>query len=109
MNSVQRRLFRAFVQAGGDLADQDEVERFRRYVEATFSILPPKVKAAVELTWQAEASASYVHVARRLSHDEGSIVTPTATRQRVSRGLRLLEESIRHRPWGLPAPRSGES
>ena len=32
MNSFQRRLFRAFADGGGDLSEDDQVERFIRYV-----------------------------------------------------------------------------
>jgi hypothetical protein len=102
MNSIQRRLFRTFVQAGGDLTEDAEVERFIRYIEASLTMLPPKVKTAIEFTWRAKDSPSYARIAASLSEREGSAVTPTALRQRVSRGLRLLEEAIRSRPWSLP-------
>jgi DNA-directed RNA polymerase specialized sigma24 family protein len=102
MNSIQRRLFRTFVQAGGDLTEDVEVERFVRYVEATLATLPPKVRSAIEMTWQAPDRPSYASLAARLSASEGVDVSPTALRQRVSRGLRQLEEAIRRRDWGLP-------
>jgi hypothetical protein len=102
MNSIQRRLFRTFVQSGGDLTEDSEVERFMRYVEASLSILPPKVKNAIEVTWRAKDSPSYARIAASLSEREGAAVSPTALRQRVSRGVRLLEEAIRRRAWSLP-------
>jgi hypothetical protein len=52
MNSIQRRLFRAFAEVGGDLTEDAEVERFIRYVEGNLLLLPPKVREATELVWR---------------------------------------------------------
>ncbi len=91
MNSVQRRLFRAFVETGGDLSEDGQVEGFIRYVESNLLLLPPKVREAVELVWREPDAASY---------ERGARVSAASLRQRVSRGARLLEGALRHRPGG---------
>ena len=102
MNTIQRRLFGAFVRAGGDLSEDAEVERFIRYVESTLVLLPPRIREAVELTWRAPDHVSYDGVAAQLSVREGMPVRATALRQRVSRGARLLEDAVRQRQWQPP-------
>jgi len=92
MNSIQRRLFRTFIEAGGDVAEAAQVERFIRYVEAVLSILPPKIKAAIDLAWRAEDMPRYESMAAGLSQP-GLRVSASALRQRVSRGLTLLFSS----------------
>jgi len=109
MNTIQRRLFGAFVRAGGDLSEDAEVERFIRYVESTLVLLPPRIREAVELTWRAPDHVSYDGVAAQLSVREGMPVRATALRQRVSRGARLLEDAVRQRQWQRPPLRAGAS
>ena len=99
MNSVQRRLFRAFVKSGGDLTEEGAVDRLIRCVNSNVLILPPKVKMALDLALSAEESLHYSTLAASLSKTEESRVTPMAFRQRVSRGLRLLEEVIQKQRW----------
>ena len=99
MNKIQRRLFRAFLDSGGNITDEVELERFVRYVEAVLSLLPPKLRLAVDLAWRASDSSPYVRVAGILSQREGTQVSPQALRQRVSRGLRELEGQVRQRQW----------
>src|SRR5438105_3294044 len=84
MNKIQRRLFRAFLDSGGDITDEVELERFVRYVEAVLSLLPPKLRLAVDLAWRAPDSSPYVRVAGILSQREGTQVSPQALRQRGS-------------------------
>ena len=103
MNSIQRRLFRAFVEAGGDVAEAAHVERFIRYVEAVLSMLPPNVKSAIDLAWRAKDTPHYERIAVRLSR-HGRPVSASAIRQRVSRGMRFIERAIQRRPWGELAP-----
>ena len=86
MNKIQRRLFRAFLDSGGNITDEVELERFVRYVEAVLSLLPPKLRLAVDLAWRASDSSPYVRVARILSQREGGQVSPQALRQRVALG-----------------------
>jgi hypothetical protein len=107
MNTIRRRLIQSFVDAGGDLREDVEVERFIRYVETTLETLPPKVRLALEATWRAREVPSYARLAATLSEREGSQVSVTALRQRVSRGLRALEESIRRQPWRTATGRPG--
>ena len=104
MNKIQRRLFRAFLDSGGNITDEVELERFVRYVEAVLSLLPPKLRLAVDLAWRASDSSPYVRVARILSQREGVQVSPQALRQRVSRGLRELEGQVRQRQWDHQPP-----
>jgi len=99
MNKIQRRLFRAFLDSGGNLTDEVELERFVRYVEAVLSLLPPKLRLAIDLAWRAPDSSPYVRVAGILSQREGAQVSAQALRQRVSRGLRELERQVRQRRW----------
>jgi hypothetical protein len=99
MNRIQRRLFRGFINSGGDLTNEAEVEQFIRYVESNLFVLPPKVRAALETLWHQPQPPSYTTLAARISKDEGGPVTSIALRQRISRGLRTLEDSIRHASW----------
>jgi DNA-directed RNA polymerase specialized sigma24 family protein len=99
MNSVQRRLFRAFAEAGGDLSDDEQVEQFIRSVESNLLLLPPKVREAVELVWRAHDGVSYGGLAAQLTPRERTPVSVAALQQRVSRGARLLEEVVRRRSW----------
>ncbi|HWP65045.1 MAG TPA: hypothetical protein VNO26_03920 [Candidatus Limnocylindria bacterium] len=98
MNSVQRRLFRAFVEAGGNLTSDADVQRLIQHVNASVWVMPPKVKRALQLALHAEEHLHYGDLAERLAGDEGN-VTETAFRQRVSRGVRVLEAEIRRRHW----------
>lgn len=105
MNSVQRRLFRAFAENGGDLSDDAQVACFIRSVEGTLLLLPPKVRTAVELIWRGTDELSYREVAAELAHRERAKLTLSAVRRRVSRGASALEEVVRNHPWDrMPAP-----
>lgn len=102
MNSIQRRLFRAFAEVGGDLSEDAEVERFIRYVEGNLLLLPPKVREATELVWRNKDGLDYAELTAELSRRDPIAVTAATLRQRVSRGVRLLETAVRRRPWGGP-------
>src|SRR5207244_13206823 len=99
MNTIQRRLLRAFLQSGGDLTDAAQVDGLLRCIEGYLVILPPKVRAAVELTWRQADCEPYKLLAPTVGEREG--VTPRAAtfRQRVSRGARLLAAAIRCGAW----------
>lgn len=99
MNSVQRRLFRAFVQAGGDLTRDGEVDRLIQQVNASVWVMPPKIKRALELALHADERQRYGDLVSQLSLEEQGEVSEPAFRQRVSRGLRMLEGEIRSRTW----------
>ena len=98
MNSVQRRLFRAFVESGGDLTHESDVDRLIQHVNANVWVMPPKVKRALQLALHADEHLHYGDLAQNLSGEEGCI-TEAAFRQRVSRGVRVLEAAIRERRW----------
>ena len=103
MNNVQRRLFRAFVEAGGDLGEEDQVDHLIRFVENNIMLLPQKVREAIEFVWRRPADERYDRLAAHLSERLGRPVTEPALQQRISRGLRLLEDAVRHRSWSDPA------
>lgn len=105
MNSVQRRLFRAFVESGGDLTHEGSVDQFIQQVNAAVWVMPPKVQRALQSALHAEERLCYGDLAERLSREEAEVVTEPAFRQRVSRGVRALEATIRARRWdGAPPP-----
>ena len=99
MNSVQRRLFRAFVESGGDLTHEAAVDLLIQQVNASVWVMPPKVKRALQLALHAEDQLCYSDLAKQLSGEEAESVTEPAFRQRVSRGVRALETVIRTRRW----------
>lgn len=103
MNSVQRRLFRAFVDSGGDLTHEVHVERLIQQVNANVWVMPSKVKRALQLALHADERLHYGDLARQLSGEEGEVSEP-AFRQRVSRGVRVLESAIRARRWMQSEP-----
>ena len=102
MNSVQRRLFRAFAETGGDLSEDTQVEGFIRYVESSLVLLPPRVREALEMVWRGRDAVSYAEIAARLAQRERTALSVAALQQRVSRGVRLLEDAVRHHSWGSP-------
>src|SRR5262245_1562886 len=104
MNNIQRRLFRAFVEGGGDISEEAAVEKFIRYVEGHVLLLPPRVRSATELVWRNPDGVSYAHLAEELSRREGTPLSAAALRQRMSRGMRELERIVRRLSWdGLSA------
>ncbi len=110
MNGVQRRLFRAFVETGGLLSEDGQVERFICCVESDLAVLPPKVREAVELVWRGRDTVPYAEIAAQLGRREPTPVSVVALQQRVSRGVRLLEEAVRRRAWSkAPSTRPGNA
>jgi hypothetical protein len=79
--------------------DDGEVRRFTRFVEAHFVLLPPRLRAAVELAWSLEELSTSALLARELSAAEGRPVTEETARQRLSRGVRLLARAVAARGW----------
>jgi hypothetical protein len=92
VNRIQRRLFRAFFEAGGQEAA--EPDGFARQVESMLAMLTPKVRSAVELAWHAPDTRDYAELAREIAERNGEEVSQVALRQRVSRGLRAVERAI---------------
>jgi hypothetical protein len=110
MNSVQRRLFRVFVEAGGDMTNGQQVERFIHLIDVQVTLMPPRVRTAMELVLRADDDVRYIDLAGHLAEREGTSVTPTALRQRVARGMRILVDRVRRREEGFsggPPPGSG--
>src|SRR5881628_3749715 len=107
MSRLRRRLLRAFIEAGGDLTEPREVQRLQRFVVATLPLLPSKVRLATELIWR-EAGLNHERLAARLSERDEQQLSPAATRQRASRGVRLLESAIRRRVWSPSPPGNPE-
>jgi hypothetical protein len=102
MNSVQRRLFRAFVEAGGDMTSGQQVERFIRFIDVQVTLKPPRVRTAMELVLRADDDVRYADLAEEITVREKTPVTPTALRQRVARGMRVLVDGVQCREPGLP-------
>ena len=104
MNSVQRRLFRAFVESGGDLTHEALVDRLIQHVNASVWVMPPKVKRALELALHAEEQLHYADLAGRLSGEEGAVSEPIrriwARRVNVS-GRSCLWAVVEEPPWRL--------
>jgi hypothetical protein len=94
MNAVRRRLFRVFMQSGGDLTDDASVEQFKRRVEALLVLLPPKARQALRIAWSEPDPTPYGQLVKRVAKQERTTLSEPALRQRVSRGLRLLEAAI---------------
>lgn len=94
MNNLQRRLFRRYVEGGGDLANARAVETMVRAVQDSVLLLPARIRDAVELALAAAEDASYGALAAELSERSGAEVTVSAFRQRVARGVRELERAV---------------
>jgi len=94
MNNVQRRLFRRYVEGGGDLANPREVEDMVRSIQTAVALMPPRVRVAIELALGAPEETPYSELATTLSAKSGAKVTVSAFRQRIARGMRDLEQSI---------------
>jgi hypothetical protein len=98
VNRFQRRLFRTFLETGGERFDS-----FAEQVEGAIPVLSPKTRSAVEAAWRAAEPTDDRQLARMLAEMEGASVSPSTIRQRVSRGMRALEQVIRARGGGHPA------
>jgi hypothetical protein len=95
MNGLHRRLLKAFVQSGGDLADGRELDRFAKIVRSNVLLLTARTRRAVELALDGGEEISYEDIATQLAEQEGGSVTVASARQRVSRGGRTLERAVR--------------
>jgi hypothetical protein len=93
MNCLQRRIFQAFVQSGGDPNDPAVFSALMRLVQALVLTLPNKVGRLVDLMLRGDERTTYSAVAAQLGISEG------AARLYAWRGLRILEEAIRSLEW----------
>jgi hypothetical protein len=103
MNNIQRRLFRAFAEAGGDLSEDDDVERFIRYIEGHLLRLPPKLREATELLWRSKGDVVYTALAAQVVQCTGTEINASSLRERAARGARILEDAVRRQAWRVPA------
>lgn len=110
MNNVQRRLFRRYVEVGGDLTNAKAVASMVRSVQTAVALMPPRVRAAIELALNASEDTSYGDLAETLSKESGTSISVSAFRQRVARGMRDLEQTVagRARAQGVLAGRARE-
>jgi hypothetical protein len=104
MNRCQRRLLRVFLESGGDVVDAAGIDAFTTTVQSRVMLLSPAVRRAVSKVLDAGEEASYEDIAEALSREEGSAVSVTSVRARVSRGIRSIEKAIRRRAaWNTSA------
>ncbi len=106
MHAIRQRLYRLFVQLGGNLADDAQVRVFDRCVEGQLLLLPPKVKLVLERAWFEPEASPYRLLVKWLARQEGGHLTEATVRQRLSRGARLLEEALSGKPWDAVSTRS---
>jgi hypothetical protein len=105
MNRCQRRLLRVFLESGGDVVDAAGIDAFTTTVQSRVMLLSPAVRRAVSKVLDAGEEASYEDIAEALSREEGSAVSVTSVRARVSRGIRSIEKAIRRRAaWNADLP-----
>lgn len=97
MNNVQRRLFRRYVEVGGDLTNAKAVASMVRSVQTAVALMPPRVREAIELALNASEDTSYGDLAETLSEESGTPISVSAFRQRVARGMRDLEQTVAER------------
>lgn len=99
MNRVQRRLWKAFLTAGGDVGEPQQLERFQRLVHDHIHLMPPALMRVMVLVFESEGEIDYEALARVLAAKDRLHVSRSALRQRVSRALRRLEAVIEETPW----------
>jgi hypothetical protein len=100
MNCVQRRILPAFVKSGGDPNNLAQYAALLRFMQALVPTLPNKVGRVVDLMLRGDEKTTYRRVARRLR------MSQTAARQFGYRGVRQLQEMLRHHEWQKPRWRS---
>jgi hypothetical protein len=107
MNRVQRRLWRSFVSTGVDTEDPTLVRRLRRLLDDHVRIMTPALRHVMQSILFAPGDVDYEKLAAEISALEGTAITPTALRKRVSRSAKMLERAIQEARWDLPRGRSG--
>ena len=106
MNGIQRRLLRAYLESGGSFDDEHGLSEFTAFVRGEIMLLSSRVRRAIELALEGRDDSRHALVAARLTSEEGRFVTVPTVRQRVSRGVRVLEKAIRMRRWRPHAVRA---
>jgi len=102
VNNVVRRIFREFVNAGGDPSDDGAVERLIRLVEARLFVSPPKVRRAVERFWRGSDEVTYEEVAAELG------TNAEAAYQLIRRFMRVVAAVIQRQSWrAVSQPNAG--
>jgi hypothetical protein len=77
---------------------EGNVDRLITFVNANVWVMPPRVQEALQMALRAVDDMHYGDLAERLSGEKGQVSEP-AFRQRVSRGVRVLESAIKARQW----------
>lgn len=93
VNRLKRRMLRCFVESGGDITDTVDVDRFFQFLHASTALLPPTTRIVVEQLLGSEDIPPYAKLAAELSRTAGRNVSVAALRQRISRGIRALEQA----------------
>jgi len=99
MNRVQRRLWKAFLTAGGDVGEPQQIERFQRLVQDHINLMPPALLRVMMLVLGSEGEVDYEQLATDLASKDRLHVSRSALRQRVSRAIRRLESVIQETNW----------
>lgn len=113
MNRVQRRLWQAFVESGADAGAQSELQRLRRVIDDQLRVMPPALRYIMEMVLASADEPDYPRLVDHIQRDERVRISIGAVRQRVSRGIRMLEHAVRATRWSsgpptLPLRRAGE-
>jgi hypothetical protein len=99
MNRVQRRLWKAFLTAGGDVDEPQQLERFQRLIHDHINLMPPALLRVMMLVLASEGEVDYEQLATDLASKDRLHVSRSALRQRVSRALRRLEAVVQESSW----------
>src|SRR5262249_27161346 len=105
MNRVQRRLWKAFLAAGGEITEPFQIDRFQRVIHDQIQLLPPALLRGMMLVLSCDGEVDYQELAADLVARDRLHVSRSALRQRVSRAIRRLERVIRDTTW-TTAPRT---
>ena len=99
MNRVQRRLWKAFLAAGGEITEPYQMERFQRVIQEHVQLMPPALLRVMMVVLSSEREVDYEQLADDLVAKDRLHVSRSALRQRVSRAIRRLEAVIRETAW----------
>jgi hypothetical protein len=105
MNRVQRRLWKAFLRAGGEITEPYQIDRFQRVIHDQIQLMPPALLRVMMLVLSSDGEVDYERLAAELVAKDRLHVSRSALRQRVSRAIRRLENIIRGTAW-TTAPRT---
>ena len=99
MNRVQRRLWKAFLAAGGEITEPYQIDRFQRVIHDQIQLMPPALLRVMMLVLSSDGEVDYDGLAAELAAKDRLHVSRSALRQRVSRAIRRLECVIRETAW----------